>query len=302
MSIGTRSKFLRDLRKWWVGISFILPACIFFGTLVLYPAIKSIYLSFTDFTILMDNISFVGITQYIELIKDLKFILALKNTLLWSVIYTILSVGCGLLFAIILNTVRWIRNILRLAFYYPMVLSFIVIGLLWVWMYLPEMGIINTILRKIGLEMIAVPWLGKSSTALYCIIIAASWQQAAYCMVLYLAGLAMIPPEYIEAAQMDGATRLQSLIYIVIPLLNRVTALAVVTTVLKSFKVFDLVYIMTYGGPGRASIVLPFFMFEEAFHNYRMAYGSAIAVVSLIIVFPFIIYYLKHLSRHEISE
>ncbi len=293
---------LRDIKKWWVGISFVFPACVFFGILILFPVLKSIYLSFTDYTILLEDISLIGLSQYSDLFRDSKFYLALKNTLIWSVFYTILSVGIGLILAIVLNTIRWISNILRLAFYYPMVLSFVVIGLLWMWMYLPDIGIINTILRTIGLKRLAVPWLGKSSTALYGIIVAASWQQAAYCMVLYLAGLAMIPVEYLEAAQIDGATHLQSFLNIVLPLLNRVTALAVVTTVLKSFKVFDLVYIMTYGGPYRASIVLPFFMYEEAFHNYRMAYGTAISVVSLIVVFPFIVFYLRHLTTREVSE
>lgn len=292
----------REFRRWYVGVLFILPACIFFGVLVLYPTVISFYLSFTNFTSLSPYVSFVGLTHYRAMLDDPNFLMSLKNTIIWSIIYTILSVGGGLLFALILNTVRWVRNLLRMALYYPMALSFVVIGLLWKWMYLPDMGIINSALKSIGLDSLAQPWLGQPSTALYSIIIAASWQQVAYCMVLYLAGLAAIPNEYFEAAQIDGATRLQSIRHVIIPLLSRVSAIAIVTTVLKSFKVFDLVYIMTFGGPGRASFVLPFFMYLEAFRHYRMAYGTAVSVVSLVIVFPFVMGYIRYLSQQEGRE
>lgn len=283
--------------RWLSNISFISPALFFFTLLILLPTILSIYYSFTNYTGMGTPIKLIGLKHFQALLKDVNFYAALKDTLLWSFIYTVTSVIGGLALALLLSANLYLRNLFRVAIYHPVALSFVVIGLLWKWIYLPDNGILNTLLRSIGLDNLAKPWLGNQSTALISIIIAASWQQISYCMVLYLAGLATIPQEYIEAASIDGASKAQSIRYIVVPLLARVTAVAAVTTILKSFKVFDLVFVMTFGGPGRATLVLPFFAYIEAFRHYRMAYASAVSVISVIIILPIIIFYVRYITE-----
>jgi len=181
----------------------------------------------------------------------------------------------------------------------PNVFRLIVIAVIWSWVYEPNLGILNTFLRAIGLGFLSRAWLANQSTALFSIIIAASWQLTGYSMVLFLAGLRNIPPELIEAAKLDGANSWQSFWHVIFPMLRAVRTVVIGTILINSFRVFDLVFAMTKGGPGNASNVLAMFMYREAFLKYRMSYGSTIAVIQFVIILIIMVVYLWRAMKAE---
>jgi multiple sugar transport system permease protein len=189
-------------------------------------------------------------------------------------------------------------RIFKVSFYSPLVLSLAVIGLIWAWLYNPQFGLINQFLVRLG-----VPdppgWLGERGLAIYAVIIAAVWRQVGYVMVLYLAGLKNIDPTYVDAARVDGANRWQLFLHVIFPLLAPVTTIIVVISIIDSLRAFDLISIMTRGG--QSTQVLANFMYIEAFNNYRMGYGAAIAVVLFFISMIFIGFYLSRAVKDELE-
>jgi len=205
----------------------------------------------------------------------------------------------GLLLAVLID--RQIRgeNIFKSIFYLPMTISFIVIAVIWSWVYEPNLGILNVFLRAVGLGFFSKAWLANQNTTLFSIIIAASWQLTGYSMVLFLAGLRSIPPVLIEAAKLDGASSWQSFWHVIFPMLRSVRTVVIGTVLINSFRVFDLVFAMTQGGPGGASNVLAMFMYQEAFWKYRMSYGAAIAVMQFLIILIIMVVYLWRAMKAE---
>jgi ABC-type sugar transport system permease subunit len=280
-----------------------LPLALYL-TWVIGPMLYSFYLSATDWDGISLNPRFIGLNNYRQLLNDPVFAVALLNNLKWLLVFTVVPIVAGLGLALLLNTevpgIRWFKA----AFYSPMVLSFVVIGLIWSWLYHPSDGLINSTLIRLGLvtSQTRPSWLADPNLTLFSIVAAACWRQTAYVMLLYLAGLKTIDPALLEAAQMDGASRWQQFRHVVIPLLLPATIIVVVITVIDSLRAFDLVYVMTKGGPGYASTVLALFMYIEALNNYRFGYGAAIAVVQFLISFIFIAIYLSRVLREEVEH
>ncbi len=267
---------------------------------VIAPLFYSFYLSFTNW----DGVSvpdFVGLKNYAKLFRDPVFYKSLINNLKWLVCFITIPVVLGLALALLLNQEIAGDRIFKAAFYSPMVLSFVVIGLIWCWMYHPANGLINATLRTLGLNSWAQGWLSDKDLALYAIIAAAVWRQVGYVMVLYLAGLNNIDPSLLEAAEVDGANRWQSFWRIILPLLTPVTVIVVVISVIDSLRAFDLVFVMTRGGPYNSSSVLANYMYIEAFNNYKMGYGATIAVMLFLISISFIGIYLWRMLQTEIE-
>jgi multiple sugar transport system permease protein len=215
------------------------------------------------------------------------------------VIFMFVPVTLGLVLALILNKNLRGEKFFKAAIYSPMILSPAVIGLIWGWMYDPSGGLINTTLTAIGLKALTAGWLSDPGMVLYCIIAAGAWRHSGYVMILYLTGLKGIPPTVIEAARVDGATGWKLFWHVLFPLLKPSTIIVVVVTIIESLRAFDMVNIMTMGGPFNSSNVLANFMYLEAFHNYRMGFGAAVAVVLFIIMFVFIVIYLREVMKSE---
>ena len=265
---------------------------------VIGPALYTMYLSLTDW----DGLSkpkFIGLDNFRLLFDDPVFITSLLNNLKWLIIFMLLPVSAGLALALILNKDIRGEKFFKASIYSPMILSPAVIGLLWSWMYDPSGGLINTTLTAIGLKALTGGWLSNPTLVLYCIIAAAAWRHTGYVMILYLTGLKGIPPEVLEAARVDGAKGWKLFFYILFPLLRPSTIIVIVVTIIDSLRAFDMVNVMTQGGPFNSSDVLANFMYIEAFHNYRMGYGAAIAVVLFCIMFGFIVLYLREIMKAE---
>lgn len=276
---------------------FLAPAILFFAAYVVWPIYQSIVISFYDWDGLGEA-TYVGVGNYVELMDDRAFEVSLWNNLKWLLFY-LLAIPGGLFIALFLNqTVRGIR-IYKSLFFFPFVISQVVVGLVFSWFYLPNEGLLNGILALVGLGPINV--LGNPELATYGIIAAGLWPQTAYCMILYLTGLNAVDPEQIEAGRLDGARGWRMLWFIIIPQLKPATFIAFVVTIVGALRSFDLISIMTNGGPFGQTRVLSFYMFEKALSEYgfRMGYGAAIAVVLFGIMMVFIAYFLASMWREE---
>ena len=270
---------------------------LFFLVYVITPIIQSFNISLYDWDGL-GTATFVGLGNYEELIDDRAFEISLWNNLKWLALY-LLAIPAGLLIALFLNQNIIGIRIYKSLFFFPFVISQVVVGLVFSWFYLPREGLLNAALTVFGFDTINV--LGDPKMATYGIIAAGLWPQTAYCMILYLTGLNAVNPEQIEAGRLDGAKGVRMLWYVILPQLRPATFIAFVVTIIGALRSFDLISIMTNGGPFGSTRVLSFYMFEKALSEYgfRMGYGSAIAVVLFLIMLVFIIYFLWSMYRDE---
>lgn len=290
---GTRTK--RPIN--WTPYLFLAAPLLLYFVWIIAPTFYTFYLSLTNW----DGVStaqFVGFRNYERLFKDRDFVQSLVNNVRWLAVFITVPTTLGLALALIFNTDMRGSRIYKVSFYSPLVLSLPVIGLIWAWLYNPRLGLLNTILTELGM---ANPpgWLADREIAIWCVIAAAAWRQVGYVMVLYLAGLKNIDPTLVEAAIVDGANRIQLFRRVVFPLLAPITTIIVVISVIDSLRAFDLVAIMTRGNQNTQ--VLANFMYMEAFNNYKMGYGAAIAVILFLISLVFIGFYLWRTVRDELE-
>lgn len=251
--------------------------------MVVAPLLYSFYYSLTDWNGFSKHYNYVGTENFEKLLRDPVFSNAVENTVVWMMAAIIVPTGGGLLLALLLHEGVRAASLYKSLFYFPISLSLAVIGQVWIWIYQPRWGLLNVTLRSIGLDQYARAWLARPDSALPAIIGAWSWQQIGLAMVIFLAGLTSVPTELTEAAQIDGANRRQSLRHVVIPLLRPASIVVIALAVINSLKSFDVVYVMTKGGPFHSSDTLAIFMYNECFQKYYMGYGSAAAVVLFLI-------------------
>jgi multiple sugar transport system permease protein len=276
---------------------FLAPGAAMFLVYVIIPIFQSLSISFYDWDGLGAK-TYIGTANYVELLDDEAFYTSLKNNVLWLVLY-MLSVPAGLFIAIFLNqSVRGIR-IYKSLFFFPFVISQVVVGLMFSWFYAPNFGLLYKLIELLTGNGIAI--LADEDYVTYGIIAAGLWPQIAYVMILYITGLNNIAPDQVEAARLDGAKGLKMLWYVILPQLRPATFIAVVVTVIGALRSFDLVSIMTDGGPYGTSRVLSFYMYEQALSEYgfRMGYGAAIAVVLFGIMMIFISGFIWKMWRDE---
>ncbi len=280
---------------------FLAPAILFFCFYVIFPVFQSFNLSLYDWDGLGTK-EYVGLRNYEDLYWEWvdrdAFYVSLKNNLIWLVLY-LAAIPAGLFIALFLNqTVTGIR-LYKSLFFFPFVISQVVVGLVFTWFYDPAFGLLNVALGWFGLG--PVNMLGDENLVTVGVILAGLWPQTAYCMILYLTGLNAVDPEQIEAGRLDGAKGWRMLWHVVLPQLKPATFIAFVVTIIGALRSFDLISIMTGGGPFGSSRVLAYYMFEVALSEYgfRMGYGAAIAVVLFLIMMVFIVYFLWSMYRDE---
>ena len=282
---------------------FLAPGLFMFAVYVLWPILQSITLSLYDWNGLYNQDgeftgTFIGMGNYAELMIDPAFETSLWNNLKWLVLY-MLALPIGLFVAIFLNqTVTGIR-LYKSLFFFPFVISQVVVGLMFAWFYAPNFGLLYILTEWMTGKGIAI--LADPDLVTYGIIAAGLWPQIAYVMILYLTGLNNVAPDQIEAARLDGAKGWRMLWYVVLPQLRPATFIAVIVTVIGALRSFDLVSIMTNGGPFGSSRILSYYMYEKALSEYgfRMGYGAAIAVVLFAIMMVFISGFIWKMWRDE---
>ena len=291
-------------RSWWrqnqqrvTPWLFLAPGLIMFAVYVVWPIFASFRLSLYDYDGLREPV-WLGLSNYRELWSDPAFTTSLYNNVIWLVLY-LLAVPIGLFIAIFLNQTVWGIRVYKSLFFFPFVISQVVVGLMFAWFYAPNFGLLYNVIEFFRGKGIAI--LADPDLATYGIIAAGLWPQIAYVMILYLTGLNNVAPDQVEAARLDGAKGWKMLWYVILPQLRPATFIAVVVTVIGALRSFDLVSIMTNGGPFGSTRVLSYYMYEQALseYGYRMGYGAAIAVVLFAIMMFFISGFIWKMVRDE---
>ena len=275
-----------DLRRAVVPYLFILPAAAFFVTFVLVPLGQTVYLSFWDWNGISPGV-FVGVENYVAVLSDPTTFLALNHSMLFIVTFCLIPVALGVTFAALLSRQKIFGlGFFRTVLFLPQVISSVVIGVAWRWMY-QDTGTVNQFLSFLGFEA-TTPWLGDFNWALPAIGIIGSWVMTGLCMVLFLAGVGRIDSDLYDAAKVDGAGPFREFFTVTLPGLRPELTIAMTITIITALRTFDLVFVTTQGGPGKATIVPGTEIYREAFREGQIGYASTIAVLLAIVVFTFV--------------
>ena len=279
----------------WV---FIAPALVIYTVIVVYPMIYSSYLSLFRWDGISPRKVFVGLQNYVILLTQNEvFWIALKNNAVWLVASLLLPTSIGLGFALILNSKFRGSHVFRSIFYFPAVLSLAVVGLIWTWIYHPDLGLLNQALSSAGLKSLTRNWLSDPQIALNPVIIAATWNAVGLPMLLFLAGLQTVPEELLEAAKIDGAGPIRRFLLVTFPLLRETTLIVLAITAINALKAYDIVYAMTNGGPANRTQLLSTWMYFLTYNYNTVGQGTAIAVILFAITLVFAIPYIRFMTR-----
>lgn len=276
----------RTAARWktWV---WVLPAVVLLGVFVYYPIVDNIRLSFYSWSAFSPHAAYVGFDNYTTAFEDPVFRRALINNVLYAAISLVFQVGGSLVLAAVLEEVvhHRLRGILRTIYFIPATISITVAGILFSFLYNPQIGLLNRALSGVGLGSLAQDWLGTPHTAIFAIIGMSQWQSIGYTAVLFVVAIQRIPKELYEAAKVDGAGGVRTFFSITIPLLREMTTLVTILTLSGAFLVFNEVMVMTGGGPSNSSQVLGTWLYQNAFLQDDMGYAAAIATVIFAITF-----------------
>jgi len=279
-------------------VLFLLPALTVYIVFAIYPTVSVVEYSFTDWNGISPERNYVGLENYRRLFGDKIFWEAFRNTFVWSGVIIVINVGLGLVIAAMLARVWKARLLIQTCIVLPVVISPMAVATIWRWMYQPS-GAINQMLEGIGLGGLATPWLGSPDAVLYALALAHSWSTIGLSVIIFLAGLQAVDEDLYEAARVDGANPLQAFRFVTLPALRPVTAVVFILTLTQSFKVFDIVWATTQGGPIRFSEILSTYMYKRGALENQYGYGSAIGVALLVIVSIATILYMQIQNRED---
>lgn len=273
--------------KNWIGcFLFAFPALFFYCLFLVGPIISTVNISFHQWNGASPDMEWVGADNYIRALQDPIFYKALGNNVIWILFTIFIPVFLGLIFAVLL-TQKFVKGkfLYRLTYFMPNVVSLVAVGIVWGWIYNPEFGIMGKMFHTLGLESLAqIDYLGDDKLVIWFLLIAGSWTCYGFNMVVFLAGLQGIDNSYLEVAKLEGANPIQQFFYVIIPLIKGTIVLLVSNSLIGSFKVFDLIYVMTKGGPYHSSEVISTYMYNAAFGMNDYGYGSALAVILAVII------------------
>ncbi|OAS23476.1 carbohydrate ABC transporter permease [Paenibacillus oryzisoli] len=289
-------------RKWLsFSIVFLIPALILYTVFVMVPTASSIYLSFTSWDGVSSDIRFIGFDNFVEMWHSERVHNALKNTLILSVVLVVLENILALLLAMLVDQVRWFRNMFRSIFYFPTLLSGIVMGFVWTIIMNYNFGVLSQLFDNMNLPFLKIDWLGNPDYALMAIILTTVWKGAGYYMIIYLAGLQGVPPELTEAASIDGANRWQQFRHITFPLLAGAFTVCMMLSMIASLKIFDQIAVMTDGGPGFATETLTYIIYKVGFGELRQGFGTALSLVLFTLILIVSLIQIKLLRSREVQ-
>ena len=278
----------------------LLPALLFTALVVAFPLVQNAINSVREVSMVKGVGKWIGLANYAHVLNDPLFLLSFRNTLIYALAGTLLALLIGLALALLLNmSIGRITTIASFLFTIPWVLSPVVAGFAWKWILNDHFGIVNYWLSSAGLIDVGTSWLGNPHTALFCVILARVWQFYPFAMVMFLAGLQSIPQEQYEAAAVDGATTFRRFFHITLPNLRPVISVLLVLGVIWSFNDFNMVFVMTRGGPMNASMVLPVLVREFSFVYFDLGKGSALSIMTFVLLVALSFLYIRVLSGKE---
>jgi len=292
------SRMARDEALW--AYVFLLPNLVLFTAFTVYPVFASFYYSLTEWTNLAETGTFIGIENYVNLAKDEIFRTVLVNTFYYTFGVIPLQTVLGLAIAVLLNQNVRLRTVYRAAYFVPAVTSMVAVSMVWQWMYQAQYGIINSFLKSIGVE--GPNWLFSKTWSMPAVIAMSIWKNVGYSIVLYLAALQGVPEQLYESAHIDGANAWQRFRHITIPLISATTFFIIVLSIIGSFQSFDQIYVLTQGGPARATSVIVHYLYQNGFQWFNMGYAAAIAWVLFAILFAFTLLQWSQRTRWVFGE
>jgi raffinose/stachyose/melibiose transport system permease protein len=275
-------------------VLFLLPAIVLFSFFLVYPIFQSVYYSFFNWKGFGPAVDFIGLDNFKRILTDWIFLKSVGHGLLIVVLSLVIQLPLAMALALLVGRNLRGRAFFRTIFFMPYVLSEVITGIMWMILFNPDSkrGFINALLILIpGIK--AIPWLGDTRTVMLALFVVLTWKYFGFYMLLYLAGLQNIPPEIEEAALIDGVNNRQMITHITIPLIGSIIRTTIYLSVLGSMQVFALVWIMTKGGPVNASEVMSTYMYRFSFVRFELGYGSAVAIVMLLISLVFSLGYLR---------
>lgn len=282
-------------RQGFSALLFLSPTLLIFSAFILFPVVFSFYLSFHQWNMFSPDHAFVGLDNYARVLDSEEFWVVLKNTAVYTLGTVPLNMALALLVAYFLNKNVIGKKFLRTAFFTPVIISAVAAAVIWRWIYEPNFGLLNYFLGWFGLP--SVNWLNDPAAAMAALIIMGVWKTLGVNMVLFAAGLAAIPAHYYEAAEIDGAGKWSRFWNITLPLLSPTTFFILVMSIIGSFQVFDIVYVLTSGGPLGTTKVLVFYLYEQAFKFFEMGFASAVAYLLFALIFILTLLQIRFLQR-----
>lgn len=281
------------------GVVLVLPALAIFTTIILYPFINSVIMGFTNRSMLSPESKFIGLSNYIKILSDPNFKGIIINTMIFVVFSTILPFILGLIWAVILNVKFRGSELMRGITLVNWIIPGTSIGFLWMWIFHGEYGVLNGILQNLGIISEKINWLGKQETAMIGVIVARTWQMLPWYMAFLLGGLQGISSEQLEAARIDGANNLQAFFKIIIPGMKSIITLVLILGTIGNLQHFDLIWVMTQGGPARATTTLSIEVYRSAFQNWDMGKAAAIGTIWAMILAGFSFIYLRNIKDED---
>ncbi|WP_117208132.1 carbohydrate ABC transporter permease [Allorhizocola rhizosphaerae] len=291
----------RRRRDWRTIILFLAPALVMFGLLVLTPIVVAAYASFFNWNGFGTPTNFIGLDNFRRLIADEIFLGDLERTLLLIALSVAVQLPVALALAMLLNQPLRGRRVYRMLFFAPYVLSEVVTAILFTMIFSPNQGLANHVTRLIGLGDLGAVWLADTSTVMYSVFLVISWKYFGFHTILYLAGRQGIPAELHEAAALDGAGPWHAFRYVTLPLLGPTIRVSVFLSILGTIQLFDMVWVLTGGGPIRASETLAITMFQEGFKRFHVGYASAISMVIFLLSLLFGLLYQRFVLRRDLQ-
>lgn len=291
MQVTTRTK--------WSPLLFVLPALVFYLVFVFGSLVNTLRLSLYEWDGASPNMVWVGLGNYVTLLQDPLMWSSLLHNIIWILTTVLIPTSFALILAVQLTTDR-LRGVtlFRVGFFMPSIVSMVVVSIVWGWIFNPKYGVINTTLASLGLNGLRHAWLGDPKTVLGALLTAGSWTHYGFCMVIFLAALQSIDKSYFEVAEIDGANAVQTFFHVTVPLLKNTITLLVLNSMIGSFKVFDIIWVSTKGGPYHSSEVVSTYLYNKAFFMNETGSGAAIAIaLSLIIAICSAVYF--KLSERE---
>lgn len=278
---------------------FLLPATVIYMIFLVLPMISSFGYSLTDWDGLSVNINFIGLANFKYMLSDDGFRIAIRNTLIFVLMDVVIQNVMGLALALLLESLRRTKNLLRGLFFIPVVMPPIVVSFVWSYLYSYNNGLFNNILESLGFGKI--DFIGDPACAIYFVILSGIWQWFTYRMIIYVSGLQSIPQDVIDAAKIDGAGKVKAFFKITLPLLLPAISINVTLCTIGALKQFDIVFTMTNGGPGYSTEVVTTKIYREAFTNMDMGYGAAIGVVLFLVILVITIGLNQLFKRKEVE-
>lgn len=289
----------RGLTDKQTGFLLVLPGLTLFVAIILYPFISAVCMSFTDKSLMFPDSQFIGIANYQKVFSDPYFGKTLLTTLEFVLLSTLLPFTLGLIWAIDLNQKFRGSEFLRGVTLVNWIIPGTAIGFLWSWIFNGQYGILNALLKGVGIIDKDTAWLGQVQTALFCVVIARTWQMLPWYMAFLLGGLQGVSMEQIEAARMDGANNLQAFLKIIVPSMKSIMSLVLILGVIGNLQHFDLPWTMAQGGPARATTTLSIEVYKTAFKNWNLGKAATIGTVWAILLSLFSFIYLKRVNESD---